>query len=34
MYAVSEKVLLTDKGKVLVRAYQKTYNAQTIYKEL
>ena len=34
MYAVFEKTLLTDKGKALVRAYQKTYNAQIIYKEL
>ena len=34
MYAVFEKVLLTDKGKALVRAYQKTYDVQTIYKEL
>lgn len=34
MYAVFEKTLLTDKGKALVRAHQKTYNAQLIYKEL
>ncbi|HEY9709440.1 MAG TPA: hypothetical protein V6D48_14650 [Oculatellaceae cyanobacterium] len=34
MYAVFEKTLLTDKGKALVRAYQKTYDAQQIYKEL
>ena len=34
MYAVFEKNLLTDKGKALVRAHQKTYNAQLIYKEL
>lgn len=34
MYAVFEKTLLTDKGKALVRAFQKTYDAQTIYKEL
>jgi hypothetical protein len=34
MYAVFEKTLLTDKGKALVQAYQKTYNAQLIYKEL
>ena len=34
MYAVFEKTLLTDKGKALVRAFQKTYNAQDIYKEL
>ncbi|HEY9706731.1 MAG TPA: hypothetical protein V6D48_00855, partial [Oculatellaceae cyanobacterium] len=34
MYAVFEKTLLTDKGKALVRAYQQTYNAQQIYKEL
>src|SRR5687768_10090171 len=33
MYAVFEKTLLTDKGKALVRSYQKTYNAQLIYKE-
>src|SRR5687767_90441 len=34
MYVVFEKTLLTDKGKALVRAHQKTYNAQLIYKEL
>ena len=34
MYAVFEKTLLTDKGKALVRSYQKTYNAQAIYREL
>ncbi len=34
MYAVFEKTLLTDKGKVLVRAHQKTFDAQLIYKEL
>ena len=34
MYAVFEKTLLTDKGKALVRAYQRKYDAQTIYKEL
>lgn len=34
MYAVFEKTLLTDKGKALVRAYQHTFDAQSIYKEL
>ena len=34
MYAVFKKTLLTDKGKALVRAYQKTYDAQAIYKKL
>ena len=34
MYAVFEKTLLTDKGKALVRFYQKTYDAQSIYREL
>ena len=34
MYAVFEKTLLTDKGKALVRAYQQTFDAQSIYKEL
>lgn len=34
MYAVFERTLQTDKGKALVRMYQDTYDAQTIYKEL
>jgi len=34
MYAVFERTLLTDKGKALVRTYQKTFDAQTIFKEL
>lgn len=34
MYAVFEKTLLTDKGKALVRAYQRKYDAQSIFKEL
>jgi hypothetical protein len=34
IYAVSEKTLLTDKGKSLFRAYQRSYNAQEIFKEL
>ena len=34
MYAVFEKTLLTDKGKALVRAYQRKYDAQAVYKEL
>ena len=34
MYAVFEKTLLTDKGKALVRAHQRKYDAQSVYKEL
>ena len=34
MYAVFEKTLLTDKGKALVRSYQHTFDAQSIYREL
>ena len=34
MYAVFEKTLLTDKGKALVRTYQHTFDAQSIYREL
>ena len=34
MFVVFDKTLLTDKGRALVRRYQKTYNAQQIYKEL
>lgn len=34
MYAVFERTLQTDKGKALVRIYQDSYDAQTIYKEL
>ena len=34
MYAVFEKTLLTDKGKALVRAHQRKYDAQKIYQEL
>ena len=34
MYAVLEKTLLTDKGKALVRAHQRKYDAQTIFREL
>jgi len=34
LYMVFVKTLLTDKGKQLVREYQTTYDAQTIYKLL
>ena len=34
MYAVFEKTLLTDKGKALVRQYQHTFDAQSIYRDL
>ena len=34
MYAVFEKILLTDKGKALVRLHQQSFDAQKIYKEL
>ena len=34
MYAVFEKTLLTDKGKALVCAFQRKYDAQSIFKEL
>ena len=34
MYAVFEKTLLTDKGKALVRYYQQTFDAQSIYRDL
>ena len=34
MYAVFEKTLLTDKGKALVHAHQRKYDAQKIYQEL
>jgi len=34
MYAAFEKTLLTDKGKALVRAHQRKYDAQKIYAEL
>ena len=34
VFAVFDKNLLTDKGKALVRAYQATYDAQKVYKEL
>ena len=33
IYAVFEKTLLTDKGKALVRAHQRKYDAQKIYQE-
>ena len=34
MYAVFERTLLTDKGKALVCAHQRKYDAQKIYQEL
>jgi len=34
LYAVFERVLQTDKGKALVRLYEKTANAQRIFEEL
>jgi hypothetical protein len=34
LYAVFERVLQTDKGKALVRLYEKTSNAQKIFEEL
>ena len=34
MFAVFEKTLLTDKGKALVRAHQRKYDAQRIFSEL
>jgi len=34
LYAVFERVLLTDKGKALVRTYENSANAQQIFKEL
>jgi len=34
MYAVFEKMLLTDKGKALVCQNQQTFDAQKIYREL
>jgi hypothetical protein len=34
MYAVFEKILLTDKGKALVRKHAATFDAQRVYKEI
>ena len=34
MYAIFEKILLTDKEKALVQHYQTSYDAQAIYREL
>ena len=34
MYSVAETTLLTDTGKKLVRNYESTYNAQSVYKDL
>ena len=34
MYSVFDDYLLTDKGKHLVRHYNKTYDAQAVYREL
>ena len=34
MYAVFEHTIHTDKGKAIVRAYEDSYDAQSVYREL